>query len=305
MANRLTKTDFIVVYMILFSISFFIAGFFLGANIGKTRVQEEFSRYLAEKDMEAADSTSLNYAHTDFVSYYYDVYLPFKEFRKAYLNYYHQVQQSEQDVDPLVIAVELQDKLKKIKEQLSDANVPNSSPLLQKSHREYLSALHTIESGLNQLLATENLEGEQIKKLIDEFDEFKKGQQHWLHGQTLFYEAVVLWESFYVTKETPILLEKPLRYTLNQWSDLRIHQKNELIAKTLEEEGILSYFNPEDVVIYLDSLSNHPDKTHQLDKVSDAIKFLVASGSVQAGEFVEHIDQFEATSSPTIPLYSK
>jgi hypothetical protein len=304
MSNRLTKTDFIVVYMILFSISFFIVGFFLGANIGKSKMEEEFAKYLDKNDeVETDDSKALKYSHTDFVSYYYDVYLPFKEFRKSYLNFYHQV--STQNIDQLAATTEMRKSLKEIKTQLSEVSVPDSSPLLQQSHQEYLSALLAFESGLQKLLASESERAKQFQKLIVELDEFEKGEKHWLHGQSLFYEAVILWESFYVTKEAPVLLEKPLHFTLNQWKDLSFHKKNELIAKTIEEQNILGYFNPEDVLVYLETLTAHDDQAHQLHNVSEAIKFLVASGSIRAGEFVERIDRFEAVSSPTIPLYSK
>lgn len=292
--------------MLLLSISFFIAGFFLGANIGKTKAEEEFSRYLTENGEQDVDTGALNYSHTDFVSYYYDVYLPFKEFRKEYLNYYHQVQLSEQSVDKLALTVDIREVIKKIKEDLSSASTRNTSPLLQDSHREYLSAVRSIESGLNQLFATENLRTEQINQLIDELDEFKQGQKHWLHGQTLFYEAVVLWESFFVTKETPSLIDDPLHYTMSQWKELRFHQKNELISKVLESKGVLSFFNPEDVLIYLDSLStNHSNQSNQLHKVTDTVEFLIASGSIRQGEFIERIDQTTMIPSPTIPLYTK
>lgn len=292
--------------MLLLSISFFIAGFFLGANIGKTKAEEEFSRYLTENDEQEEETGALSYSHTDFVTYYYDVYLPFKEFRKEYLNYYHQVQRSEQNVDKLALTVDIHEATKTIKTDLSNATMKNTSPLLQDSNREYLSAVRTIESGLNQLLATENLRAEQISQLIDELDEFKQGQKHWLHGQTLFYEAVVLWESFFVTKDTPSLIDAPLHYTMSQWKELRFHQKNELISKVLESKGVLSFFNPEDVLIYLDSLStNHSNQNNQVHKVSDAIEFLIASGSIRHGEFIERIDQSTPILAPTIPLYTK
>lgn len=306
MSNRLSKADFIIVYMILISISFFIAGFFLGANIGQNKAEEEFSRYLTENgEEEIEDIEVLNYSHTDFVSYYYDVYLPFKEFRKEYLNYYHKVHLSEQNVDKLALTVEIRKVSKTIKSELSSASTKNTSPLLQDSHREYLLAVESIESGLNQLFATENLRKEQVTELIEDLDEFTQGQKHWLQGQTLFYESVVLWESFFVTKETPSLIEDPLHYTMSQWADLRFHQKNELISKVLESKGILSFFNPEDVLIYLDSLANHTNENSQLHKVTDAIEFLIASSSIRHGEFIEKIDQFSSITSPTIPLYNK
>jgi hypothetical protein len=304
MSNRLTKTDFIVVYMILFSISFFIVGFFLGANIGKSKIEEEFAKYLDQNDeMENDDSNALKYSHTDFVTYYYDVYLPFKEFRKSYLTFYHQV--STQNQDQLAATAEMSKTLKQIKNKLSEVSVPDSSPLLQQSYQEYLSALLAFEAGLQKLASTEDEGAKDVQKLIEELDEFKKGQIHWLQGQSLFYESVILWESLYVTKEAPVLLEKPVHSTLNQWKDLSFHKKNELIAKSLEEKEILGYFNPEDVLVYLETLAAHDDQSHQQQNVSEAIEFLVASGSIRAGEFVERIDRFETVSSPTIPLYSK
>lgn len=291
--------------MILLSISFFIVGFFLGANIGQNKAEEEFSRYLTENGEEVEETEALNYSHTDFVTYYYDVYLPFKEFRKEYLNYYHNVHISDQNVDKLALTVEIREVTKNIKSELSSARTRNTSPLLLDSYQEYLLAVESIESGLNQLFATENLRTEQVSKLIENLDEFNQGQKHWLQGQTLFYEAVVLWESFFVTKETPNLIDDPLYYTMSQWKDLGFHQKNELISKVLESKGILSSFNPEDVLIYLDSLSNHTNQNNQLHKVTDAIEFLIASDSIRQGEFIERIDQSLPISSPTIPLYNK
>lgn len=289
--------------MIVFILAAFIGGFFLGASVGKDKAEKEFARYLEENDSSKKKNLNLKYSHTDFSSYYYNVYVPFDQFRQTYEDYLQHLYSSQKQLDQHSQTVDMRDFTIKIRKQLENTSAPSTSPLLQKSHKEYIEAAKKYEAGMRKLLETENITTEQVTKLLGSLPEFKQGDKHWLRGQTLFYESVILWESLYVTKDRPVLLENAEQFSMTQWKALRFHQKSELVAKLLEAKGITSSYNPEDVVVYLNTLSS--SNTKRINKVSDAIDILSSSGSIRQGEFIRQIEDFSSLTSPMIPLYSK
>jgi hypothetical protein len=304
MSNRLNKTDFLAVYLFLLIIAFFIGGFFLGAKVAQQKASVEFARYVTENDGKDEDTERLKYSHTDFASYYYNIYLPTNEFREHYLLFSQQLKQSAPENDQKAMTTDLRKVIKKTKIELNKTSMPNSSPLLQKAQETFLSSLNAYEIGIGEIVDNGNMNTKQITKTLNTHSQFKQAEEHWLQAQSLFYEAVVLWDSFYVTKETPALLEKPELYTLNQWNNLRFHQKSELIAKLMFQKRIISSFNPEDTVVYLDSLAASGSSS-QVDKVSDAVDFLLATGAIRQGEFINRIEQYSEVLFPMIPLFSK
>lgn len=300
--NRLTKSDFFAVYAILISLSIFMIGFFLGAKVGQNKAEENFEQYVQQFDPQDSKSGQLQYSHTDFVTYYYNAYLPFKAFRKEYLNQYHQLAREDSLQTVQKNLKELQKLASDVQEEIQNANFPESSPLLHSSIEEYIFALQAIKEGLSTL---STLDGS-VELVITGWTEskpFSTGHQHWLTAQTRFYEALVAWNHLYVEQTTPQFIDHPQSYTLRQWEDLGFHQKNELVAKILEANGILSYFNPEDVQVYLDTYASQQTSSVPIQTVQDAIEFLVASNSIRQEEFIEHYSDYAPVDSPPIPLF--
>ncbi len=288
--------------MILLIVAFFIGGFFLGASVGKQKASEEFEKYLTldTEEMDTNESRS-QYSHTEFAIYYYNVYVPFHEFRKNYLDFYNRMHRPEGKSDSAALIKHIQAQSKKTKKELENALTPTASPLLQKSYTEYMSALSSIEAGIKSLAQSQTDDPDQISQFFKTNEQLKKGQNHWLRGQIYFYEGISRWESIYITRESPKVFEQTSSFSLTQWSALRFHQKNELVAKILGEKQILSFFNPEDVTMYLDSLTATGETSIQ--KVSEAIEVLIASGSVRQGEYLQQNHRYQDQPSPMIPLF--
>lgn len=303
MSTRLTKTDYFVVYVILLMIALFIGGFFLGTYIGKEKAAEEFAEYLPQNQTEKEKKESrAAYSHTDFASYYYNVYIPFSSFRSDYIDFTKKMTGPEGSVDAPAHIKIIQTKMKDTNKELEKAIATSSSPLLQKSYTEYVKSLHALEAAI-QTLAKSNLTKEQVDQFFAQNQDIKKGQKHWLQGQNAFYEAITLWESIYITRKAPKIFESVSSFPLNKWNSLNLHQKNELISKVLLEKNIVSDFNPEDVTYYIDSLST--SKADKLSQVGEAIEVLVASTSIIKGTFPQHMDRYKDTTSPMIPIFSK
>ena len=302
MSNRLTKYDFFIVFMIILSFACLIGGFFIGANYARSKAEAEFNQYIAEVSKYEKESSLLNYAHTDFVSYYHQVYLPFKEFRHLYLSQIEAGIHSGEYSNLAANASSLRKETEKIKKEIEQAQIPHTSPLLQSSQKELVRSLISFEQGLDKLsqLARDNVG--QVAAFLHDSEEFAAGKRHWLKGQTQFYEALLFWESFFVTEEKPQLIDNPSQYTLNQWVHLGFHQKNELIAKLLEELETVTLYNPEDVTVYIDSLAQHHHDGNQ--RVAEALKFLHASNSIREGNFIEKIKDYTSVELPMILLFS-
>ncbi len=291
-----------VVYAILISLSLFIGGFFLGAKVGHDRAEETFTTLLTSMEGEEHEET-MQYSHTDFMSYYYDAYQPFKEFRRDYLAFFDQFESVPTD-QQMELITQLKGRTQQIKATLQGAPYPQSSPLLKESMLQYIEALSAFEKGLKEAENKTDLTTDQIKLLDD--PQFQAGQAAWLRGQTLFYEALVLWESIYETNEAPDFVEAPLDIRIDHWVAYGFHRKNEVIAKALEEKEILTYFNPEDAQIYLASYANQQGENAPINTVADALDVLIASNSIQEGAFLEQTtpQEQEDLPSPIIPLFN-
>jgi hypothetical protein len=289
--------------MILFLIASFIAGFFIGANLGKTKAEAEFIRYLEQNELlENEEFGLLKYSHSDFAAYYFNVYLPFNDFRRSYLSFYQQLQRSLGETNQADITAQIRDKTIQVRRELERVRPPAQSPLLKESYEAYLESIRQYEQGLRRLYTQNNLSAQQVLQYINSFEEFANGQAHWLKGQVLFYESVMLWESLYVTKEVPEFIQNPLNVTFNQWRDLRFHQKTDLVAKLLQEYRIQGFFNPEDAVVYLDTLAQS-STANQLNRIGDSFEVLVASGSIRQGDFLQNKQNYREVQFPLIPLY--
>lgn len=303
MSSRLSKIDFFVVFMILLSLACLIGGFFLGANFSRSKAEAEFQRFLAEINEEESENALLKYSHTDFVSFYHQVYLPFKEFRTRVIPFLEHAEHSVEPQQLIDESTELRRIVSSVKKEIENAKVPQTSPLLQKSQAQFILALQAFEQSFQDISSLDKDEIEQVFNLI-QGEAFLSGKDYWLEGQKLFYEALILWESFFVSKESPQFIENPTNYTLRDWSALSFHQKNDLIAKLLAELQLVTLYNPEDVAVYINSLAanSHQDKQQ---KVLEAVRFLSASDSIRAGEFLTRINEYEAEALPMIPLFSK
>lgn len=301
MSTRLSKREFIYVYFLLFTIAISLTTFFLGAKVGKDHSLDAIQKLEKQlEEMKTGDS-ALPYAQTDFVHYYYEALLPFQEFRQEYLHLF-EAQQGEVNRNAVKKKLEELTKLaSETKELMRTGNHPKASPLLYQSKEELLLALNDLELGLSELQASAN--SQNLTQVWLANANMQSGHSKWLRAQTLFYEALVSWEAEYVHKQSPTFISDIANYQFSGWSALSFHRKNELIAKILENKGIVSIFQPEDVLVYLDSYSNQENRLS--DNIGETIELLVAARSIRAGEFQDHAQLYSSLEAPPLPIFQK
>ncbi len=71
-------------------------------------------------------------------------------------------------------------------------SMPDTSPLLQKSHEDYMRSLRIFSEAVKKLQPV-RLEGMELIQKISEDEFFKEAKQYALSAQYKYYDSVVQW----------------------------------------------------------------------------------------------------------------
>lgn len=308
MSKRLTKSEYLLTYMIIITFVCFIGGFFLGAGVMKARIQAE-AEEMAKREQEQKEKEKLfqqqkMYRDQDFIRFYYGVQAHMRELKDKHfavaqeLDGKHRSEQISMIKDLLKMAETKQDELDK-------ASLPETSPLLLDAKRAYQNSLGAYVLALEQII-------DQMGTNSLSSDSFGSMRQHlgfvneWNHAQTLYYQAMALWESVYVTKKRFTQLQ-PQQVASTQWKAYPFHYRNYLAAQSMSQTKQFHPFYPEDLTSRIDSVVQtvSPDSLGWKD-IAHATRILQTTDAVRLGDFMALKDKlYPELKSPEIPLFSK
>ncbi|MBO8170655.1 MAG: hypothetical protein H0Z33_02070 [Bacillaceae bacterium] len=296
--KRLSKTDYVIVYAIIFSLIAFVGGFFLGASTMKQNLTMELKAYQEQKlKEEELKKIQLQYPPTDFVSFYHSVYLPFDKFRTAYYTYFNHITQSSGNTGNLSIDIDLKSRAEETLATLKNTENFQASPDLQKAKNDYLKSL---EAYIDSIAGRFDNQGKQ--EGIPLLEGESPGERYGLTGQLHFYRAIIQWEARQNGEKVDIDRLHQID-DLTEWNTLSFHQKNYVIASILESLPLAVPYNPEDITVHLDAAikSGNGDMLGNLKK---AVQLLQATDAVEKGDFLKQQNLYEHVTSPHLPLFS-
>lgn len=304
--KRLNKSDYIMVYFIIFVLISFIGGFFLGASTMKTRMAKEYA--LLQEQAGSKDKKTENnvqYPHTDFVSFYHSIYMPYEKFRTDLYSYLQNTQNKGNENSSMSSAIEVKKKAEEILHLLKKTDMFSASPSLSEARNMYIKSLQAYIDGFSSGMF--QLKKDNANNSLGTFDQVSAAQRYWLSGQTLFYQGIMEWETLHSNKKpTPDKLDKLKEITsLSEWYRLSLHQKNYIIAHVLSSIPLVVPYNPEDITVHLDAAARSGGG-ESFNNLQKAVQILNAAKAVKKGDFLlEKNELYENASYPLLPLFSK
>lgn len=303
MNKRLTKSEFLVAYMIIITLACFVGGFFFGARYMKAAMEEQQAA-ASQTEKQMLEQEKLReqklYSEQDFIRFHYAVYAPLLELKQAHFDKMADwsrmdTQQRTDSLNQLVKAA------KETIKQLEKPEALTTAPLLNQSQSIFLDSVRAYLDSIEQLLSDQNsniLEPEEIASRLT------LSQNSWLKGQELLYQALALWESSYVTKQ-PMPKEAPKTLSIAQWKQYPFHYRTYLAATALTHHKQWTAYNPEDLTARLDMLmSSNEWQSLGLQDVNAALRLLTTADMVKVGDFKQlQLKLYPAVKTPELPIF--
>lgn len=301
MNKRLTKTDYMLTFLLLFVVIASLAAFFYGVKIGRDKTAEKYERILAERG--ELDPGLGAYHQQYLVSFYHTVFLPYEEFRKKWFAHLDTIDIDSGSVRPESLLQELERLAEEKFRETEPMTMPDSSPLLQEAHEHYLKSLKLFAEALDRFRPGSRTGGALVAA-IESDAYFREAQNFGLAAQALYYEAIVAWHA----SLDPAGGRGPVRdddLALTDWAKLDLNRKNAFIARIMEQNGHFAPYLPQDLTIRIDELilAGHAE-TLDLPTIAPIADMLAATDAVRAGDYERKKDKFyKGETLPQLPFY--
>src|SRR5690606_27528017 len=86
MGKRLTISDYLFAFLFIFMFFCIIVAFFYGVDVGNKRAAEHYEQLLKAQTAEPLPEELSSYHQQHLVSFYYNVYYPFRTFQSSWTN---------------------------------------------------------------------------------------------------------------------------------------------------------------------------------------------------------------------------
>lgn len=303
MNKRLTKSEFLVAYMIIITLACFVGGFFFGARYMKAAIEEQQAA-AAEAQKQAQEQEKMLreqklYSEQDFIRFHYAVYAPLLELKQAHFD--KMADWSRMDKQQRTDSLnQLAETAKETIKQLEKPVPLATAPLLIQSQSIFRDGVRAYLDSMEQLLSDQNSNALGPDEIASRLT---LSQNSWLKGQELVYQALAAWESSYVTKQP--MPKAPMTVSIAQWKQYPFHYRTYLAAAALTHHQKWTAYNPEDLTARLDMLvSSNEWQSLGIRDVDAAIRLLTATGAVHGGDFKQlQIKLYPAVKTPELPIF--
>lgn len=309
MSNRLSRSEYLVTYMIIITLACFIGGFFLGASVMKNRIHTDLQASAKAEEAALEKERLLKeqklYGDQDFIRFYYSITVHIQELKDKHFATAALLPGKTKSEQKSLIQELL--SLASVKEkELEHATIPPSSQFLVEAKFAYLNSLDSYRTGLEQLLenlAAGNMPVESLQTM--------RGNNafinQWNTALSLQYKALAMWESVYVTKQHALPQVKPSQVSPAQWKSYPFHFRNYLAAEAIVQSQKFYSFNPEDLTARIDNvLQTDTSSTFDWNDIGQASRMLEATDAVRIGDFSSmRAHLYPELKAPEIPTFSK
>lgn len=308
MSKRLTRSEYLVPYMIIITLACFIGGFFLGAGVMKARIQNELEATAkaeeAAKEREQMLKAQKLYRDQDFIRYYYSVSVHMNELKKKHFETSATLFDSAKSEQKDMLK-ELRALARAKEKELDATTIPSTSPLLVEAKQAYLGSMKFYQAGIDQLisqLSTGAVSADDLASMRIQPDFVNA----WNQAQASEYKALAMWETVYITKQ-PLQQVQPSLVSLTQWKAYPFHYRNYLSALSISQSKRFHEFSPADLTSRIDNVLQSGSATSFGWKdIGQAARILEATDAVRKDDFLAMRTRlYPDLAAPEIPLFSK
>lgn len=292
MEKRLTRLDYLFIIGFIFVLVCLMGVFFLGMNVGISKAETKYQAVIKQKEQKAKGLAA--YDQSYLVSFYHNVYSPFREFGTGYT-----ARLDEMETKGTASSSALKD-LGKLADEKYNAvltkTMPDTAPLLQSAHANYLKSLKLFAEAANRF------ESGEIRK--DPY--FAEAENFALAGQKDFYDAIVQWNLTVQgdLKGSELLQNNSLG--LAEWNQLNLNLKNAYLANILKAQRGFQPFTPQDLTARVDEIINNGQaQKRNSTNVTQVVDLLTGTDAVRAGDFYRLKNKWYGSETiPQLPFFS-
>jgi hypothetical protein len=303
MDKRLTRTDYLFALMFIFMLVCILGAFFYGLEIGKQKSDLKYEK-LMHTDKEVVEEPGA-YDQQVLVSFYHTIYLPFREFQNKWFEQLHQIEVNNSTVDAAAVLKELSKLSDEKYKALQGKTLPNSSPLLQQAHQNYLKSLKLFTDALTNYQSKANaLNGNLLLEEMNKDAFFVEAKNQALTAQKNYFESVVKWNQTLDYNLMPADITKTASF--DAWRQMNLNVKNWYVTSQLLIGKSFEPYYPQDVTIRIDDFiaSGQAKKLGAAD-VNQTLDLLLSTDAIRTGDFVKGKAKWYGSEVlPQLPFFS-
>lgn len=304
MSKQLSKTDYFLSFVFILMLVCIIAAFFYGVKIGKDSTEQRFEHLMQQSQELPEELTS--YDQKYLVSFYHTAFLPFRDFKKKWLEHLETIELRSHTADSEALLKELGKLADSIYEEIEVLAVPATSPKLNEAHANYLKSLKLFGEAMDQSELTRQSGNELVNALHD--NEFvKEAIDYALTAQENFFESIKLWYEITYPEQSAWTWNEDRTISIDEWESMQFNSKNYVVSAYLNEKQIFNAFLPQDVTANIDLIINNGQLEKMgLHSISETVDTLIYTNAVRQGDYIhQKMRYYQNAIMPQLPFFEE
>jgi hypothetical protein len=299
MNTRTSRTQMLYTLGLLFFLISAFAAFFTGVKVGADKTEDKYSRL---NSSEFADEFEGSYQQQDLVTFYHNVFLPYREFKRDWNDAVDKLARSNDERENSAILKNLSLLADKQYKKVNQDSIFSNSPLLQESQLNILKSLTLFVKATDKITASSG--GLETAKLLKGDSFTVGGVKFGLLAQKNFYDAMLKWGAK-TNSKIPAEISKPQTITFIQWKKMPLLLKNATIANMMLNRSIYAGYDPQDITAKIDDLIySGTASSLKLKDVQSATTLLISTGAVQEQDYIKWREQYYGKEiTPQLPFF--
>lgn len=299
MNSRTSRTQMLYTLGFLFFLISSFASFFTGVKVGADKTEAKYAQLTGHQ---SGEEFSGSYQQQDLVTFYHNVFLPYREFKR---NWNDQVDSLARSSDARQNAATLKNLgilADKQYAKVSQDSLFTNSPLLYDSQLNILKSLTLFSQASGKVTAGSS--GAEAAKLLRSDNFTASAVKFGLLAQKNFYDSMLKWGA----KTNPAIPghsggQKTISFI--QWKKMPLLLKNATIADIMLNRGIYAGYDPQDITAKLDDMIySGTASSLKLTDIQASVSLLISTGAVQQQDFIKWREQYYGKEiMPQLPFF--
>ncbi|WP_054941385.1 hypothetical protein [Paenibacillus ihuae] len=300
MNSRTSRTQMLYTLSFLFFLICAFAAFFTGVKVGADKTEAKYS-YLNDAEG-AVEEFSGSYQQQDLVTFYHNVFLPYREFKRNWNNEVENLARSTDARENAATLKNLSILADKQYDKVSKDSLFTSSPLLFQSQLNILKSLTLFSQASSKVTA--GTSGAETAKVLKNDTFTASAIKFGLLGQKDFYDSMLKWGS---KTNSSIPAEAGELKTLSfvAWKKMPLLLKNSTIANIMLNRKIYGGYDPQDITAKIDDMIySGTASSLKLKDVQSSVTLLISTGAIQEQDFMKWREQYYGKEiMPQLPFF--
>ncbi|MNO59491.1 hypothetical protein D3C76_500800 [compost metagenome] len=299
MNSRTSRTQMLYTLGFLFFLISAFAAFFTGVKVGADKTE---AKYAHLDDQEAVEEFSGSYQQQDLVTFYHNVFLPYREFKRNWNRELDNLARSTDARENAATLKNLSILADKQYDKVTQDSIFTGSPLLYESQLNILKSLTLFSQASSKTSA--GASGAETAKVLKSDKFTASAVKFGLLAQKNFYDSMLKWGA---KNNNKIPAEAGELKTLSfvQWKKMPLLLKNASIADMMLNRAIYAGYDPQDITAKIDDMIYSGTASYlNLKNVQSAVTLLISTGAVQEQDFMKWREQYYGKETmPQLPFF--